>query len=94
VKATPEAEPWREGLSMTLRRLDRLLADRRIVAIDMIGRRFDPRIARAVAAVEDPAVDEGVVVEKLHPGSLWEDEVLRPAEATVAKGRAGEGKKA
>jgi molecular chaperone GrpE len=93
LKAKPEAEPWREGLSMTLGRLDRLLADRRIVAIDTVGRPFDPRLARAVASIQDPLAGEGIVVEELRPGFLWEDELLRTAEVTVAKGGAGKGDK-
>lgn len=94
LKAKADAEPWREGLSMTLRRLDQLLADRRIMAIDTVGRPFDPRIARAVATIQHPAAGEGVVVEELRPGFLWEDELLRPAEVTVAKGGAGKEEKA
>src|ERR1019366_7575033 len=93
LKAKAEAEPWREGLIMTLRRLDRLLADRRIVAIDTVGRPFDPRLARAIATIQDPVAEEGIVVEELRPGFMWEDELLRAAEVTVVKGGAGNGDK-
>jgi len=93
LKAKAKAEPWREGLIMTLRRLDRLLADRRIVAIDTVGRPFDPRLARAIATIQDSVAREGIVVEELRPGFIWEDELLRAAEVTVAKGGAGNGDK-
>src|SRR5262245_21699106 len=63
-----KAEAWREGLRMTLRRLDGMLADRRIVPTEMVGRPFDPRLASAVATVENPAWADGVVVEELRPG--------------------------
>ncbi len=92
-KTQPEAEPWREGLSMSLRRLDRLLDDRRITAIETIGRPFDPRLARAVTTVADPAVSAGIVVEELRPGFLWEDELLRLAEVAVSKDVTGKGEK-
>ena len=82
-----KAEAWREGLRMTLRRLDGVLADRRIVPTEMVGRPFDPRLASAVATVENQALADGVVVEELRPGFLWHDELLRPAEVVVAKRR-------
>jgi molecular chaperone GrpE len=93
LKAKAKAEPWREGLIMTLRRLDRLLADRRIVAIDTVGQPFDPRLARAIATIQDPVAGEGLVVEELRPGFMWEDELLRAAEVTVAKRGTGNGDK-
>jgi molecular chaperone GrpE len=78
-------EAWREGMRMTLRRIDKLLADRRIVATETVGRPFDPRLAAAVATIEDPAVADGIVVEEVRPGFLWQSELLRPAEVIVAK---------
>ncbi len=85
-KAKREAEEaWREGMRMTLRRVDRLLADQRIVAIETVGRPFDPRLAAAVATVEDPKAADGIVVEEVRPGFLWQGELLRPAEVIVAR---------
>ena len=72
---------------MTLRRLDGVLADRRIVPTETVGRPFDSRLASAVATVENPGLADGVVVEELRPGFLWHDELLRPAEVVVAKRR-------
>jgi molecular chaperone GrpE len=85
-KAKREAEAaWREGMRMTLRRIDRLLADRSIVTIETVGRPFDPRLAAAVATVEDPAAADGIVVEEVRPGFLWQGELLRPSEVIVAR---------
>ncbi|MGA9602002.1 MAG: nucleotide exchange factor GrpE [Methylocystis sp.] len=95
----PEAQasdPWREGLAMTLRRLDQALATRRVTPIALVGRPFQPALARAVCVVEDETVAEGTVTAELRAGFLFEDEVLRPAEVTVARraqtaGRCDEG---
>ncbi len=78
-----EPEPWREGLSITLRRLDRILADRRVVAIEMTGRRFDPRLARVVGTTRDPTIGAGIVAEEVRAGFLWDEELLRGAEVIV-----------
>jgi molecular chaperone GrpE len=78
-------EARREGMRMTLRRIDKLLADRRIVATETVGRPFEPRLAAAVATIEDPTAADGIVVEEVRPGFLWQGELLRPAEVIVAK---------
>jgi molecular chaperone GrpE len=81
----PAADPWREGMDMTLRRLDQVLADRGVTPIATVGRPFTPARARVVATIDDPAVADGVVVAEWRPGFEWENELLRPAEVTVAR---------
>lgn len=80
-----QPESWREGLGITLRRLDRILADRRVVRIETIGRRFDPRVGRVVGTSKDVGIGAGVVVEEVSAGFLWDDALLRAAEVIVNK---------
>lgn len=82
---------WQEGLRMTLRRLDQVLLDRRVVATQLAGLPFDPRLARAIGTAADSAVAEGTVIKEVHAGFLWDDQVLRTAEVIVSKGDAGKG---
>lgn len=84
-KRQSEPDGSREGTSMTLRRLDQMLLSRRVMPIDMMGRPFDPKLGRVVATVEDPAMGNGIVVEEMRQGFLWEEELLRPAEVVVNK---------
>ncbi len=87
----PRAAPehWREGIGITVRRLDRMLAERRVSRIESVGQRFDPRLARGVGARRDAGVGPGIVVGEVRAGYLWDDELLRTAEVIVS--RAGEG---
>jgi len=87
----PGGEAWQEGLRMTVRRLDQVLLDRGVVAMQMVGRPFDPRRARVVATSPDASVAEGTVIEEVRTGFLWDDQVLRTAEVIVSKGSAGKG---
>jgi molecular chaperone GrpE len=82
---------WQEGLRMTLRRLDQVLLDRRVVATQLAGLPFDPRLARAIGTAADSAVAEGTVIKEVRAGFLWDDQVLRTAEVIVSKGDAGKG---
>lgn len=94
-KAEPaaEAQAWREGLQMTLRRVDTLLANHGICVIDTVGRPLDPRTAAAIATVEHPSAADGIVVEEVRAGFLWHDELLRPAEVIVARRDARNGER-
>jgi len=82
---------WQEGLRMTLRRLDQVLLDRRVVATQLAGLPFDPRLARALGTAADSSVAEGTVIKEVRAGFLWDDQVLRTAEVIVSKGDAGKG---
>jgi len=89
----PRAAPehWREGIGITVRRLDRMLAERRVSRIELVGQRFDPRLARAVGTRQDANVAPGVVVDEVRAGYLWDDELLRAAEVIVSKAGEGDG---
>jgi molecular chaperone GrpE len=78
-----ETEGWREGLAIMLRRLDRILGDRRVVPIEVVGRPFNPRLSRVVSTIRDAAAGPGIVVEETRAGFLWEEELLRVAEVIV-----------
>jgi molecular chaperone GrpE len=86
-----DGEAWQEGLRMTVRRLDQLLLDRGVVAMQRVGQPFDPRRARVLATVADTSVAEGTVIEEMRTGFLWNDQVLRTAEVIVSKGGGGKG---
>jgi molecular chaperone GrpE len=78
-------EAWREGLRMTLSRLDQVLLVRHVVAQRLEGQPFDPRIARIVGTSADSAAPDGTVIEEVRAGFLWDDQVLRTAEVIVSK---------
>lgn len=82
---------WQEGLRLTLRRLDQVLFDRRVVAVRLQGQPFDPLQARAIATVADSAAPDGTVIEEVRAGFLWDDQVLRTAEVIVSKSGARTG---
>jgi len=79
------ADAWREGLRMTLNRFDRVLRDRGVVPIDLAGKPFDPRLARAVGTTADAGLENGIVVQEVRSGFLWEGELLRSADVVVNK---------
>jgi molecular chaperone GrpE len=76
---------FKEGQSMTLKRFEQLLHRHNVSAIDCIGKLLDPRTMKAVEISHDPKLDNGIVIEELHKGFLFEENVLRLAEVKVNK---------
>ncbi len=78
-------ESFKEGQTMTLRRFEQLLQRHRVYPIECVGKTLDPRTMSAVEIANDATLDNGVVLEELRKGFLFEDQVLRLAEVKVNK---------
>jgi len=75
----------KEGQSMTLKRFENLLQRHNVYAIDCMGKLLDPRTMSAVEISHDPKLGNGIVIEELRKGFLFEENVLRLAEVKVNK---------
>lgn len=75
-----------EGIEMTEREMQRLLAKHGVKPIEAEGEKFDPHKHQAMFEVPDPTRPEGTVVQVVQTGFAIGDRVLRPAMVGVAKG--------
>jgi molecular chaperone GrpE len=75
-----------EGIEMTEREMQRLLAKHGVKPIEAEGQKFDPHKHQAMFEVPDPSRPEGTVVQVVQTGFAIGDRVLRPAMVGVAKG--------
>jgi len=76
---------FKEGQSMTLKRFEQLLQRHNVYATDCVGKLLDPRTMSAVEISHNPKLDNGIVIEELRKGFLFENNVLRLAEVKVNK---------
>lgn len=74
-----------EGIALTLRRLDDVLAERRVRAIEAVGGRLDPNTMRAIGTAIDADHAPGEVLSEARRGYMRDDELLRLAEVIVNK---------
>lgn len=81
---------WREGVGMTLDRLDRILKERGVEPMELEGRPFDPRVARALATAADGGRADGIVVSVIRGGFTRDGTTLRVADVVVNKLGSGE----
>ena len=96
--------PWRrsgraieslvKGLELTWRRLDRQLEEQGVRRLSTVGQRFDPSTMKALEHVERDDVDEGVVVQEVAAGYVFDESrrgrdddvrVVRVAQVVVAR---------
>ena len=75
-----------EGIEMTEREMQRLLAKHGVKPIEAEGQKFDPHKHQAMFEVPDPSRPEGTVVQVVQTGFAIGDRVLRPAMVGVSKG--------
>ncbi|MDC9822533.1 nucleotide exchange factor GrpE [Devosia sp. ZB163] len=75
-----------EGIEMTEREMQRLLAKHGVKPIEAEGQKFDPHKHQAMFEVPDPSRPDGTVVQVVQSGFSIGDRVLRPAMVGVSKG--------
>src|SRR5690349_5989164 len=75
-----------EGIEMTEREMQRLLAKHGVKPIEAEGQKFDPHKHQAMFEVPDPSRPEGTVVQVVQAGFAIGERVLRPAMVGIAKG--------
>ncbi len=73
------------GLRMSEARVERLMREVGLEAVESVGRPFDPEAMEAVEAVADAGRPPGMVVEELRRGYRWRGRVVRYAQVRVAK---------
>lgn len=74
-----------EGMEITLRRLDEMLARHDVAPIAAVGKRLDPHTMRAAAVESRPETPNGIVLREIRRGFVRGAEKLREAEVIVNK---------
>lgn len=84
VAMTPEGDPGRKGIEMTLAQFETVLTKLGVSAIEAVGKQFDPSVHNAVMHVEDDSVGENIIVEEFEKGFKLGDKVIRFSVVKVA----------
>lgn len=81
---------FREGQIMTIRRFEQLFQRYQIRPIDCVGELIDPATMNAIDTEHNPNLENGLVLEEIRKGFLFQDQVLRLAEVKVNKNNSRE----
>lgn len=80
-----DSQDLRGGLQATLKGFEALLASEGLVAVETVGKPFDPHIAEAVSTQETDDHDDDIVIQELQAGYRIGDDLVRPAMVVVAR---------
>ena len=84
VAMTPEGDPARKGMEMTLTQFETVLTSLGVTAIEALGKEFDPEIHNAVMHVEDDEAGDNIIVEEFEKGFKLGEKVIRFSIVKVA----------
>ena len=84
VAMTPEGDPSRKGMEMTLKQFETVLTKLGVSPIEALGQEFDPTVHNAVMHTEDDSVGENIVVEEFEKGFKLGEKVIRFSTVKVA----------
>lgn len=76
---------WLEGIALIQRKLQMLLEQEGVTAIETEGQMFDPALHQAVTHEESEEHEEGQIIGEVQKGYKMGDKVLRPSLVRVAK---------
>ena len=84
--ADPSIRSMVEGVELTARDLEAVLARHGVKKLDPKGQKFDPNFHQAIFEAPDETVPAGTVSQVVQSGWTIGDRVLRPAMVGVSKG--------
>jgi molecular chaperone GrpE len=90
--SSTELSQWLEGVSLTIKQFEDILARYGVKPIKAMGASFDPSVHQAMSQMESDK-DEGIIIDEFQKGYCLHDRVLRPAMVVVAKKKRSEKKK-
>ncbi len=85
-KPTSEAKEWNnwaQGVEFVAKQLNDLLTQHSIVAIDTIGKQFDPTCHDAVGEEQHADMEEGTIIKEIESGYMIGSRVIKPAKVII-----------
>ncbi|RMF03648.1 MAG: nucleotide exchange factor GrpE [Chloroflexi bacterium] len=77
------SDALRQGIELTRRELNRILAAEGVTAIESVGRPFDPQWHEALATAPGHP-EPNIIIEEVEPGYRLGNKLLRPAKVIVS----------
>jgi molecular chaperone GrpE len=78
-------EQFREGQTLTLKMLDKVMQDHDLELVDPAGEKFDPEFHQAMTVMPSAELEEDRVMEVLQKGFKLHDRLIRPAMVVVSR---------
>lgn len=84
VKEEQKEDPFVQGMDKVYNQMMAAFAEAGVVAIDAVGKEFDPNIHNAVMHIDDDSYGESEIVEEFQKGYMYKDSLVRCSMVKVA----------
>ena len=84
VSEEQKEDPFVQGMDKVYTQMMTAFSDAGVVAIEAVGKEFDPNIHNAVMHVDDESVGDSIVVEEFQKGYMYRDTLVRCSMVKVA----------
>ncbi len=84
IPAELESNPWMNGVTLLLKKFEKLLNEHDVTVMDPVGEPFDPGRHEAIGMDDSDTIESGHVTVTLQKGYVSGDKVVRPALVRVA----------
>lgn len=81
--STDSAEPFVQGVEMTLKKLTKILEKEEVSPIKSVGEPFDPEKHNAVEKIEKEGAEGCIIIEEVRRGYTMRGKVIRPSTVKV-----------
>ena len=86
IEKTSEKGHITEGIKMVFKHLCTLLKEQEINPIDSLGKKYDPFIHEVTKKIDSPK-EEGIIIEEIQKGYLFQGNLIRPAKVIISNGK-------
>ena len=73
------------GLESIIKNMNSLFSEYGVKPINALGKIFDPNLHEAISTVEDPKLDEDIIIEEIAKGYIIRGKVLKYSKVCVSK---------
>jgi molecular chaperone GrpE len=85
IKEAKDFKAVQEGVDMIHLQIQKFLKDIGLEKIKSVGEKFDPNLHEPMETVDAKDKEEGLVIEELKPGYIFNGKLLRPASVKIVK---------
>lgn len=87
IRSSTGDDPMRRGVELIHQQMLDSLIKEGLRVIETRGERFDPHRHEAVEVLDAEGCEEGVILEEMQKGFMYNDRLIRPALVKVSSGR-------
>lgn len=85
IKEAKDFKAVQEGVDMIHVQIQKFLKDIGVEKVKSVGEKFDPHLHEAMETIDSKDKEEGLIVEELKPGYLFNGKLIRPASVKIVK---------